>query len=90
MNSLRSLLGHTSPFFNLLSNIGAWIGLFQQFACNPIAAIMSMNGVDVPKNFNGTPEQLARHLMSTGQMTQEQFQQCSQGADQLQNILPKF
>ena len=90
MNSLRNLLGQTSPFFNLLNNIGSWIGLFQQFARNPIAAIMSRTGVKVPKDFNGTPEQLARHLMSTGQMTQEQFQQCAQGADQIKDVLPKF
>ena len=50
---------------------------------------MSMKNVNVPQNFNGSPEQLANYLMSTGQMSHQQFQQFAQTADQLKNILPR-
>lgn len=72
------------------ANMANWFNQFTQFARNPIGAIMSMRGVNIPQNFNGTPEDLAKHLINTNQMPQQQFQQFSQIANQMQNMLPKF
>lgn len=59
---------------------------------NQIGAILSLNNVNVPKDFNGTPQQLAQYLMNSGQMPQEQFQQFAQTANQIQSmgLFPKL
>lgn len=94
MNSISQFFGGGSPrlpgFLGMIGNISDMISKFTQFAKNPIASILSMRNVNVPKNFDGSPEQLAKYLMNTGQMPQQQFQQFAQAADQLTNILPKF
>lgn len=90
---MRNLMG--GPSFQLpgpLGKIANWIGLLGQFARNPIGAILSLNNVNVPKDFNGTPQQLAQYLMNSGQMPQEQFQQFAQTANQIQSmgLFPKL
>lgn len=90
MNSISNFFSPSSPFGNFLSNIGSWIGKLQQFAKNPVQEIMSMRNVNVPRDFRGSPEELARYLMSTGQMSKEDYERFAQSATQLQNILPKF
>ena len=91
MNSISNFFsGPSSPFGSFLSNIGLWIGKLQQFAKNPVREIMSMNNVNVPKDFHGTPEELGRYLMSTGQLSKTDFEQFAKSANELQNILPKF
>lgn len=101
MNSIRNLFGGSpnqfAPQFQLpsfLQNIGAWFGKFQQFASNPIGALMGMNNINIPQNFNGSAEDLAKYLMNTGQMTQQQFEQFAQTANQaigpLSKMFPKF
>lgn len=91
MNPIRSIFGGggfqlPGPFGNLQQLIQR----FMAFARNPIGAIMGMSNVNVPQNFNGSAQDLVNHLRSTGQMSNEQFNNFSQAADQLQNILPKF
>ena len=63
---------------------------FQQFAANPVAGLMSMNPrLQIPQNLMNNPEAVVRHLINTGQMTQEQYNQLSQTANQLQNMFYK-
>ncbi len=91
MNSISNFFANpSSPFGSFLSNIGSWIGKFQQFAKDPVREIMSMKNVNIPKDFHGTPEELGKYLMSTGQLSKEDFEKFAQSANQLQNILPKF
>lgn len=90
MNSISNFFTNSSPLAKLLSNIGSWIGQFQKFAKNPVREIMSMNNVNIPNDFHGTPEELGKYLISTGQMSQQDFEQFAKSADQLKNILPKF
>jgi len=94
MNSIRNFFAPTGPsqgpqLPGFLGNALNWIRQFRQFAANPIGAIMSMKNVNVPQGFQGNPEQLARYLMNSGQMSQDQFQQLAQTANQLQNMFPK-
>lgn len=90
MNSLRNILGGSSPIAMLLQNISAWAGQFRQFAANPVQAIMSMKNVNVPKDFNGGPEELVKYLISTGQMTQQDYETFAQSVNQVKPFLPKF
>lgn len=63
---------------------------FQQFAANPVAGLMSMNpNLNIPQSMMNNPEAVVKHLISTGQMTQEQYNQLSQTANQLQNMFNK-
>lgn len=79
---------------NPLSGIMSMASMFQkfrEFAQNPFAALMKMNsGVNIPQNISNDPQAMVQHLIQSGQMSQEQFQQFSQSANQLQNMLPKF
>lgn len=88
LNFFNQFGGPMGPGF--FANVANWFGQFMQFARNPIGAIMSMRGVNVPQNFNGSPEDLAKYLINSNQMPQQQFQQFSQLADQMKNMLPKF
>lgn len=88
MNSIRNLLNPTSfqspqapQMPGILGNISALFGKFRQFSQNPIGAIMSMKNVNVPQGFNGSPEELAKYLLSSGQMSQQQFEQFAQIAN---------
>lgn len=88
MNSISNFFGGPRlPGF--LGNIADWFQKFQLFRQNPIGAIMSMNNVNVPQNFNGTPQDLVNHLINTGQISQDQLQQFKQMADQMQNMMPR-
>ena len=84
MNSIRNFFGQ--PQGNPFGNMMDMMQKFQAFARDPIGYIMGMKNVNVPQNFHGTPEELARHLINSGQMSQEQFRQFAQTANQMQNM----
>ena len=87
MNSIRNFFnpGNSGPF----SNMAEFARKFQEFARNPVGAILSMRNVNVPQNFSGGPEELAKYLINSGQMPKEQFDQFAQTANQIGNLLPK-
>lgn len=91
MNSISQFFSGGMP--NLpgpLGNITNWLSKLTQFARNPIGAIMGMRNVNVPQNFNGSSQDLVNYLRNSGQMSDQQFQQFAQTANQLENVLPKF
>ena len=45
--------------------------------------------MDFKKNFTGNPKQEVERLLSSGQMSQQQFNQLSQIANQILPFLPK-
>ena len=45
--------------------------------------------MDFKKNFTGNPKQIVEKLLSSGQMSQQQFNQLSQIANQILPFLPK-
>jgi len=69
-----------NPLFNLLSNnmnmgqFGNMMNLINQFS-------------QFKQNFQGDPKQQVQNMLSSGQMSQEQFNQLSQLATQFQNML---
>lgn len=97
MSLLSNLFGiNGSPQQNLprgLSNIQNGMNMlqrFQQFAANPVAGLISMNPkLDIPQGIQNNPEAVVKHLINTGQMSQEQYNQLSQTANQLRNMFPK-
>ena len=70
-----------NPLFNLLSNGN--MNNTGMNVNNPMSNIMNlMNQFNQFKNnFKGDPEQQVRQLLSSGQMTQSQFNQLSQMAN---------
>ena len=61
---------------------------FQQFMQNPMAAFMS-TGMNIPQNIQNNPDAILNFMRSSGQMTEEQFNQAQQAAQQFQNFMPK-
>lgn len=57
---------------------------FNQFRQNPVGALMGM-GFNVPQHLQNNPEGIVNYLRNSGQMTDEQFNQFSQMAQQFQN-----
>ena len=88
MNSIRNFFNPPPVLPGFLGNAMNWMQQFQQFCQNPIGAIMGMRNVNVPQNFNGSPKDLVNHLVSTGQISQDQLRQFEQMATQMQNMLP--
>ena len=91
MSLLSNLMGIGGPpGLSNLQNGMNMLQKFQQFAANPVAGLMSMNPrLQIPQSLMNNPEAVVRHLISTGQMTQEQYNQLSQTANQLQNMFNK-
>lgn len=88
MNSIRNFFSQPPQLPGFLGNMMGWMQKFQQFCQNPVGAIMGMRNVNVPQNFNGSPKDLVNHLVSTGQISQDQLRQFEQMASQMQNMLP--
>ena len=89
MNMMRNLVGGPpqsmpGPFGNIMNLIQK----FNQFRQNPIGAIMGL-GIDIPQNIGNNPEAIVNYLRNSGQMSDQQFNQLSQMANQFQNVLPK-
>lgn len=89
MNMMRNLFGGPpqsmpGPFGNIMNLIQK----FNQFRQNPIGAIMGL-GIDIPQNIGNNPEAIVNYLRNSGQMSDQQFNQLSQMANQFQNVLPK-
>jgi len=63
-------------FFNMMQ-------MFNQFRQNPIGALMGM-GFNVPPHLQNNPEGTVNYLRNSGQMSEQQFNQFSQMAQQFQ------
>lgn len=71
-----------------LGRIANIFQLFNRFRQNPIAALFGVN-VNVPQNIQNNPEAIVNYLRNSGQMSEEQFNQMSQMANQFQSLMPK-
>lgn len=65
------------------NNMQAMFSLFQNFRNNPIGALSRR--FNIPAGINGDPNAVIQHLLSTGQITQDQFNQASMMARRIQN-----
>lgn len=75
-------------FMNLFSNMAGLFQKFNQFRQNPMGALMGM-GFNVPPHLQNNPQGMVNYLRNSGQMSDEQFNQFSQMAQQFQNNMPK-
>lgn len=69
-------------------NMNAMLGQFQQFMQNP-GVFMAQRRFNLPNGFEQNPSGAIQQLLNSGQMSQEQYNQLRQMADQLQNN-PQF
>lgn len=63
---------------NMLSNMGNIMQMLTQFKQNPMA-MLQQAGLNVPNNIND-PQAMIEHLMKSGQITQQQYDQARQMA----------
>lgn len=73
---------------NIFGNISMLVQRFNQFRQNPIGAIMGM-GYNVPPHLQNNPQATVNYLRNSGQMSDQQFDQFSQMAQQFQTNFPK-
>lgn len=67
-NNLFNMLGQkTNPMSNLMSQLN-------ELRTNPVQ-FLAQRKFNLPQNFQGGPQEIVQHLLNTGQMTQEQFNQ---------------
>ena len=91
MSLMRSLFGNQSAQPNTMGPLGNFFGMlqkFNQFRQDPIGAIMGV-GVNIPPSVGKNPEAIVNYLRSSGQMSDDQFNQFSQMAQQFQSFMPK-
>ena len=84
---MRSLFGG-SPSPAPANNPLGMLQKFQEFMRNPIAAFMG-TGLNIPQNLQGNPEAITNYLRSSGQMTDDQYNQAVQFANMAQGLLGK-
>lgn len=64
--------------FEMLMNMGNMLQMASQLRQNPMAMLQKA-GLNVPANLTD-PQQMIQHLMNSGQVTQQQFDQARQQA----------
>jgi RIO-like serine/threonine protein kinase len=60
------------------------IAMFQQFMGNPMQ-MMQRGGLNIPKDIQNNPNAIIQHLMSSGKMSQQQYNQLQAMANNLMN-----
>ena len=76
--------GLPGPFGNIMNVISK----FKEFMQNPIG-VMFGSGLNIPQNIQNNPEAITNYLRSSGQMSENQFNQVSQLANWAQNLFGK-
>lgn len=74
-------MGNGIPF-------GTFMNQFRGFMGNPMQTL-AQNRLNVPQNIANNPNAIIQHLMNSGAMSQEQYNQLKQVAGQIQNY-PQF
>lgn len=69
-----------NPFYSAMGGMNI-MGMLSQFKSNPFG-MLSKAGFNVPSNLN-SPNDIIQHLMNSGQLTQAQY-------NQAQNIAQQF
>lgn len=69
---------------NPMANFFGMMQKFNEFRQNPIGALMGM-GYNVPPHLQNNYEGMVNYLRNSGQMTDQQFNQFSQMAQQFQS-----
>lgn len=67
---------------------GTFMSQFKGFMGNPMQMLMQ-NKLNIPQNLANNPNAIIQHLMNSGVMSQEQYNQLKQTAGQIQNN-PQF
>lgn len=67
-----------------LGNFANLMTKFNQFRQNPAGALM---GINFPQNVQGNPEAMVNYLRNSGQMSNEQFNQFSNLANQFGSFI---
>lgn len=67
---------------------GTFMNQFKGFMGNPMQMLMQ-NKLNIPQNLANNPNAIIQHLMNSGVMSQEQYNQLKQTAGQIQNN-PQF
>ena len=67
---------------------GTFMSQFKGFMGNPMQMLLQ-NKLNVPQNMANDPNAIIQHLMNSGVMSQEQYNQLKQTAGQIQNH-PQF
>ena len=57
---------------------------FNQFRQNPMQ-YMLQKGMNIPQNIGNNPNAIVQHLLNTGQISQQQYNQAAQMARMLRN-----
>lgn len=68
-----------------LAKFGNIVGKFQQFMQNPMSAFMG-SGINFPSNVNGNPDAMINYMRSSGIMSDDQYNQCSNMANLAQRF----
>lgn len=66
-----------------MQNLQAMISQFQQFQNNPVQ-FLAQRRLNIPPQMLNNPQGAIQQLMNNGQMSQQQYNQLSQMANQLQ------
>ena len=69
-------------------NFSQFANGFQGFMRNPMQ-MLAQKKLNIPQNIQNNPPAIVQHLMNSGQMSQQQFNQLQNMAKQIQNN-PQF
>lgn len=81
-------MGPMNNFFGMFQNVGNIFSMFQQFMQNPMSAFVN-RGMRIPPNIQNNPEAITNYLRSSGQMSDDQYNQAAQMAQMAQNLFGK-
>jgi len=90
MNQMRNFFGPNqgsggSGFGGPFGNMMNMMGQFRQFMQNPMGYFMN-SGMSIPQNIQNNPEAIVNYLRSSGQMTDQQYNQVANMAQMAQGM----
>lgn len=88
MNQMRNFFGAPNAgggFGGSFGNMMNMIGQFRQFMQNPMGYFMN-SGMSIPQNIQNNPEAIVNYLRSSGQMTEQQYNQVANMAQMAQGM----
>ena len=69
----------------MINGLGNMMQMFNSFKQNPMQFLMQRN-INIPKEYQNSPKDAVQYLLNNGQMTQDQFNELSQQANQFQQM----
>lgn len=73
-----------NPLYNAMQNNNSFLATLKALQQNPVQ-FLAQRRLNIPQNIQNDPHAIIRHLMNTGQISQDKYNQASRMVSQFMN-----